>query len=142
LYREPDGSNRVRTNVHCVHQLKAGVHDLAGVVAADYANERVRVNTVVPGYTETPLVQSIANNSRQRAGVVDATMLCRPGTAGDVEGIMVYFASDDSLYAPGGMFTVDGGLTAATQGQLAQYQARGYLVFQIGSSRNYRGTSL
>jgi NAD(P)-dependent dehydrogenase (short-subunit alcohol dehydrogenase family) len=91
---------------------KAGVHGLARVVAADYAAEGIRVNTVVPGYTETPLVRTIAEDPQQRAGLVDATMLRRPGRAEDVEGIMVYLASDDSAYATGGLFTVDGGLTA------------------------------
>ncbi|MBT8162054.1 MULTISPECIES: SDR family NAD(P)-dependent oxidoreductase [Arthrobacter] len=91
---------------------KAGVHGLARVVAADYAAEGIRVNTVIPGYTETPLVQTIADNPEQRAGLVDATMLRRPGRAEDVEGIMIYLASDDSAYATGGLFTVDGGLTA------------------------------
>lgn len=91
---------------------KAGVHGLARVVAADYANEGIRVNTVVPGYTETPLVQTIADDPASRAGLVDSTMLGRAGTAADVEGIMVYLASDESAYATGGLFTVDGGLTA------------------------------
>ncbi len=91
---------------------KAGMHGLARVVAADYASEGIRVNTVVPGYTETPLVKTIADDPEQRAGLVNSTMLRRPGTAKDVEGIMVYLASDDSSYATGGLFTVDGGLTA------------------------------
>lgn len=91
---------------------KAGVHGLARVVAADYAQAGIRVNTVVPGYTETPLVQAIADDPVSRAGLVDSTMLGRPGTAADVEGIMVFLASDDSAYATGGLFTVDGGLTA------------------------------
>jgi NAD(P)-dependent dehydrogenase (short-subunit alcohol dehydrogenase family) len=91
---------------------KAGVHGLARVVAADYAKEGIRVNTVVPGYTETPLVQTIADDPTSRAGLVDSTMLGRAGTAADVEGIMVFLASDDSAYATGGLFTVDGGLTA------------------------------
>lgn len=91
---------------------KAGIHGLARVVAADYANVGIRVNTVVPGYTETPLVRSIASDPIERAGLVDSTMLGRAGTAADVEGIMVFLASDDSAYATGGLFTVDGGLTA------------------------------
>ena len=70
------------------------------------------MNTVVPGYTETPLVQTIASDPASRAGLVRATMLGRAGTAADVEGIMVYLASDESSYATGGLFTVDGGLTA------------------------------
>ncbi|MDR6685296.1 NAD(P)-dependent dehydrogenase (short-subunit alcohol dehydrogenase family) [Arthrobacter sp. 1088] len=91
---------------------KAGVHGLARVVAADYAASGIRVNIVVPGYTETPLVQTIADDPESRAGLVNATMLGRAGRAADVEGIMVYLASDDSAYATGGIFTVDGGLTA------------------------------
>ncbi|MDP9904842.1 SDR family NAD(P)-dependent oxidoreductase [Arthrobacter bambusae] len=91
---------------------KAGVHGLARVVAADYAAAGIRVNTVVPGYTETPLVQTIADDPVSRAGLVNSTMLGRPGTAADVEGIMVFLASDESAYATGGLFTVDGGLTA------------------------------
>ncbi|MGO4651729.1 SDR family NAD(P)-dependent oxidoreductase [Arthrobacter sp. 2RAF22] len=91
---------------------KAGVHGLARVVAADYAASGIRVNTVVPGYTETPLVQTIADDPVSRAGLVNSTMLGRPGAAADVEGIMVFLASDDSAYATGGLFTVDGGLTA------------------------------
>jgi NAD(P)-dependent dehydrogenase (short-subunit alcohol dehydrogenase family) len=70
------------------------------------------VNTVVPGYTETPLVQPIAVDPESRAGLVNSTMLGRAGTAADVEGIMVFLASDESAYATGGLFTVDGGLTA------------------------------
>jgi NAD(P)-dependent dehydrogenase (short-subunit alcohol dehydrogenase family) len=91
---------------------KAGVHGPARVVAADYASVGIRVNTVVPGDTETPLVQTIAEDPASRAGLVDATMLGRAGRASDVEGIMVYLASDESAYATGEIFTVDGGLTA------------------------------
>jgi NAD(P)-dependent dehydrogenase (short-subunit alcohol dehydrogenase family) len=91
---------------------KAGVHGLARVVAADYAVDGIRVNIVVPGYTETPLVETIARNPEQRSGLVEATMLRRPGNAHDIEGIMVYLAGDESTYATGGLFTVDGGLTA------------------------------
>ncbi len=92
---------------------KAGVHGLARVVAADYASEGIRSTPWSPGYTETPLVQTIANDPEQRAGLVNSTMLGRAGTAADVEGIMVYLASDDSTYATGGIFTIDGGLTAS-----------------------------
>lgn len=88
----------------------AGVHGLAQAVAADYADVGIDVNTVVPGYTETPLVQTIADGPVSPAGLVNATMLGRPGTAADVEGIMLFLASDNSAYATGGIFTVDGGL--------------------------------
>ena len=79
---------------------------MARVVAADYAHAGIRVNTAVPGYTETPLVQKIADDPVSRAGLVNSTLLGRPGTAADVEGILVFLASDDSTYATGGIFTV------------------------------------
>jgi NAD(P)-dependent dehydrogenase (short-subunit alcohol dehydrogenase family) len=78
-------------------------------VAAAYATRGIRVNTVVPGYTETPLVTAISSDPADRAAIVSRIPLGRPGTAGDVEGIMVYLASDESSYAPGAIFRVDGG---------------------------------
>ena len=91
---------------------KAGTHDMARTVAAAYATEGIRVNTVVPGYTETPLVTSISDNAAERAAIVSRIPLGRPGRPEDVEGIMVYLASDESGYATGSLFRVDGGMTA------------------------------
>lgn len=61
---------------------KAGIHGLARTVAADYADAGIRVSTVVPGYTETPLVKAIADDPEERAVLVNATPLGRPGVAG------------------------------------------------------------
>lgn len=90
---------------------KAGVHGLARAVAAAYANRGIRVNTVVPGYTETPLVTAISTDPQDRAAIISRIPMGRPGTAGDVAGIMVYLASDESGYATGAIFRVDGGMT-------------------------------
>jgi len=87
---------------------KAGIHGMARTVAAAYATEGIRVNTVVPGYTETPLVTSISDNAAERAAIVSRIPLGRPGRPEDVEGIMVYLASDESGYATGSLFRVDG----------------------------------
>jgi NAD(P)-dependent dehydrogenase (short-subunit alcohol dehydrogenase family) len=91
---------------------KAGVHGLTRVVAADYAAARIRVNAVIPGYTETPLVNAIAQNEQTRSALLATIPLGRAATPGDIEGIMVFLASDESGYATGGLFTVDGGATA------------------------------
>ncbi|SDD94460.1 SDR family NAD(P)-dependent oxidoreductase [Auraticoccus monumenti] len=90
---------------------KAGMHGMARAVAAAYATRSIRVNTVVPGYTETPLVTAISGNEADRAAIVSRIPLGRPGRAEDVEGIMVFLASDESAYATGATFTVDGGMT-------------------------------
>ena len=91
---------------------KAGIHGLARVVAADYAAAGIRVNVVVPGYTETPLVQAIAEDEDARSALLSTVPLGRAGTPQDVDGIMVFLASDESAYATGALFIVDGGATA------------------------------
>jgi NAD(P)-dependent dehydrogenase (short-subunit alcohol dehydrogenase family) len=91
---------------------KAGVHGLARVVAADYAAAGIRVNVVVPGYTETPLVRSIAEDQDARSTLLSTVPLGRAGTPRDVEGVMVFLASDESAFATGALFIVDGGATA------------------------------
>jgi NAD(P)-dependent dehydrogenase (short-subunit alcohol dehydrogenase family) len=91
---------------------KAGVHGLARVVAADYAAAGIRVNVVVPGYTETPLVRSIAEDLDARSALLSSVPLARAGTPQDVEGVMVFLASDEAAFATGALFIVDGGATA------------------------------
>jgi NAD(P)-dependent dehydrogenase (short-subunit alcohol dehydrogenase family) len=91
---------------------KAGIHGLTRVAAADYAAAGIRVNAVVPGYTETPLVRAIAGDENARSTLLSSVPLGRAGTPRDVEGIMVFLASDESAYATGALFIVDGGATA------------------------------
>ena len=91
---------------------KAGVHGLARTVAAAYSKDNIRVNIVVPGYTETNLVTTISSNPELRSAIIGRIPVGRAGTPGDVEGIMVYLASDEANYATGAQFVVDGGMTS------------------------------
>ena len=111
LTGSPTGVNGEGKDFTAYSSSKAGIHGLGRAVAAAYAARGIRVNTVVPGYTETPLVTAISGSPADRAGIVSRIPLGRPGRPEDVEGIMVYLASDDSTYATGAMFTVDGGMT-------------------------------
>ncbi len=90
---------------------KAGMHGLARAVAAAYAAEGIRVNVVVPGYTETPLVTAISGEPADRAAIISRIPMGRPGRPEDVEGIMTFLAADESSYATGAVFAVDGGMT-------------------------------
>ena len=90
---------------------KGGVHSLALAVAGGYADKGIRVNTVIPGYIETPLVRSVAEDPVARAGIVSRIPVNRAGRPEDIEGVMVFLASDEASYATGGFFLVDGGLT-------------------------------
>jgi len=91
---------------------KAGTYGLVRVLAADYASAGIRVNAVVPGFTDTPLVRSITGDEAARAKQVASIPLGRPGTAEEVASMMLFLASDEAAYATGAAFTVDGGLTA------------------------------
>jgi NAD(P)-dependent dehydrogenase (short-subunit alcohol dehydrogenase family) len=90
---------------------KAGIHGLARTVAAAYADRGIRVNTVVPAYTETSLVTTITDDPEARAAIIGRIPLGRAGAPEDVEGIMVYLASDDGAFATGSLFAVDGGMS-------------------------------
>ena len=90
---------------------KAGIHGLARTVAAAYAKDGIRVNAVVPAYTETGLVSTISDDPEARAAIVGRIPLGRAGTPADVEGIMVFLASSDAEFATGALFAVDGGMT-------------------------------
>ncbi|WP_328292941.1 SDR family oxidoreductase [Kineococcus sp. NBC_00420] len=111
LTGSPTGLNGEGRDFTAYSSTKAGIHGLARTVAAAYADRGIRVNTVVPGYTETPLVTSISGDAGSRAAIVARTPLGRPGRPADVVGIMVYLASDESSFATGSLFRVDGGMT-------------------------------
>ncbi|GAA1974807.1 SDR family NAD(P)-dependent oxidoreductase [Microbacterium pumilum] len=111
LTGSPTGLNGEGQDFTAYSASKAGIHGLARTVAAAYADRGIRVNTVVPGYTETSLVTAISSDPEARAAIVGRIPLGRPGSPADVEGIMVYLASDDGAFATGALFAVDGGMT-------------------------------
>ena len=111
LTGSPTGLNGEGKDFTAYSASKAGIHGLARTVAAAYADRGIRVNTVVPGYTETSLVTTISSDPEARAAIIGRIPLGRPGSPADVEGIMVYLASDDGAFATGALFAVDGGMT-------------------------------
>src|SRR5918993_793301 len=111
LTGSPTGLNGEGRDFTAYSASKAGIHGLARTVAAAYADRGIRVNTVVPGYTETSLVTAISSDPESRAAIIGRIPLGRAGSPADVEGIMVFLASDDAEFATGSLFAVDGGMT-------------------------------
>lgn len=111
LTGSPTGINGEGKDFTAYSATKAGIHGLARTVAAAYAADGIRVNSVVPAYTETSLVSTISDNPSDRAAIVGRIPLGRAGTPKDVAGIMAFLASDDAEFATGATFTVDGGMT-------------------------------
>ena len=87
---------------------KAGMHGFTMALAQEVANKGVTVNTVSPGYIATDMVKSI------RADVLDKIVAGIPvkrlGTPEDIASIVSWLASDESGFATGADFSVNGGL--------------------------------
>jgi NAD(P)-dependent dehydrogenase (short-subunit alcohol dehydrogenase family) len=90
---------------------KAGMHGLGRTVAAAYARDGIRVNTVIPAYTETPLVSTLTHDADAHTAIVSRIPMGRSGSPADVEGVMVFLASDESSFATGSAFAIDGGMS-------------------------------
>jgi NAD(P)-dependent dehydrogenase (short-subunit alcohol dehydrogenase family) len=90
---------------------KAGMMSLARTTAADYAARGLRANVIVPGTTVTPLIEGLLADAATRDALLGGSPIGRLGTPADLTGIAVFLASDESRYATGATFCVDGGLT-------------------------------
>ena len=97
---------------------KAGVIQLSRVVAVQYADKGIRVNTVVPGQLHTPMVE--ARLAGQRAGGdVEALLKSRleripigfMGDGRDTANAALFLASDEARFVTGTEIVVDGGMT-------------------------------
>jgi NAD(P)-dependent dehydrogenase (short-subunit alcohol dehydrogenase family) len=91
---------------------KAGVLGLVRVMANDYARDGIRVNAVIPGFTDTPLVRAVMEDESRRNRAFSNTPLGRAGTPEEVAAVMLFLASDEASYCTGAAFVVDGGRTA------------------------------
>ena len=91
---------------------KGGVIGLMRSMAADYAPNGIRVNAIIPGTIDTPMNAVELSDQEARVRYADITPARRLGKPEDLAGIAVFLASEDSNYCVGGIFTVDGGLTA------------------------------
>lgn len=91
---------------------KGGILGLTRVMAASYARDHIRVNSIIPGTMETPMNASILGNPEIREKLREAVPMGRLGTAEDIAGVAVFLASEESAYCTGGLYACDGGLTA------------------------------
>ena len=97
---------------------KAAVLGLTRSIAAEYGRDNIRCNAICPGWIETDmLAQTFAQASdpvAARAEISAAHPLGRLGTSDDIAAIAAWLASDESAFASGQTFTIDGGLTATS----------------------------
>lgn len=98
---------------------KAGVRFLSKSVALHCAEQGydIRVNSLHPGYIETPLVAGVMSElDRERQAAVQQRLMRelpvgRFGTPEEVAGMVAFLASDEARYITGAEFVVDGGFS-------------------------------
>ena len=100
----------------CVYGAsKAAVIGLTKSIAADYVRQGIRCNAVAPGTIDTPSLQgrinSYADPAQARKDFVARQPMGRLGTVEDMVPIFIYLASDESRFATGNIFSIDGGMT-------------------------------
>jgi len=94
---------------------KAAVIGLTKSIAADYVKQGIRCNCIGPGTVETPSlgdrINAFADPVQAKKDFIARQPMGRLGTVDDITGILVFLASDESLFATGNMYSIDGGMT-------------------------------
>jgi 3alpha(or 20beta)-hydroxysteroid dehydrogenase len=90
---------------------KFAVRGMTKVAALELAPHGIRVNSVHPGYIDTPMIRAPMGDAMADS-LADQVPLGRLGTVSDIAGLVIFLASDDSSYCTGSEFVIDGGVTA------------------------------
>ncbi len=98
------------------HASKGAVREMSKNDAVLYAKEKIRVNSLHPGFIWTPMVENFAKAGGDADAVRNALNALHPlghiGEADDIAWGIVYLASDESKFVTGSELVIDGGYTA------------------------------
>lgn len=85
---------------------KHGVTGLSKAAALDYAQQNIRVNSIHPGYVETPLIRQVHTEEIQIKHPIQ-----RLGTVDEVANLVIFLLSDQASFITGANYAIDGGYT-------------------------------
>ena len=86
---------------------KAGVHGFSMALARETARKGITVNTVSPGYCDTPMVAAVS--AEIRAQIIAGIPVGRLGAPADIARAVCFLAADDAGYITGANLPVNGG---------------------------------
>jgi acetoacetyl-CoA reductase len=87
---------------------KAGIHGFTMALAQEVANKGVTVNTIAPGYIGTDMVRAIRPDVLEK--IIATIPVRRLGTPEEIASMVSWLASDQSGFATGADFSLNGGL--------------------------------
>ena len=94
------------------HASKGAVRLFSKAAAIQYAPDKIRVNSVHPGFVDTPMTRPGHSNPEIARKRLEATPLGRFGVPADIAAGCLYLASDESSWVTGSELVIDGGMTA------------------------------
>lgn len=103
------GTSRAIRNAGDYCASKAGVIQLAKVMALELARYNIQVNVICPGYFRTPMNDEFLSSDIGQKVVKTNIPMQRPGNVDELKGIAIYLASQASSFTTGATIVVDGG---------------------------------
>ena len=91
------------------HASKGAARTFSKAAAVQYAKDNIRVNSVHPGFTDTPMTLDIHSQQEIREARLNMTPLGRLGLPMDIAYGILYLASDESSWVTGIELVIDGG---------------------------------
>lgn len=91
---------------------KGGVEMMTKALANEWAKYNITVNAIGPAYFPSEMTDDVLNDEGFAQVVKTYCPMGRPGRDGELDGAIVYFASDASSYTTGQLLSIDGGWTA------------------------------
>lgn len=108
----PTGTHGCAPTFTAYSTSKAGTLGLMRILAIDYVKRNIRVNAVLPGTTNSPLVTTLMENPATRAEFLRKIPMARAADAGEIANVIAFLASDEASFVTGAAWYADGGLTA------------------------------